>query len=388
MRDKILVIDDEPNLRMILEATLTRQGYEVCCFESFDAAKQTLNLEDIDLVLTDLQMPGASGMEVLNYCKNYSPDLPVILITAFGTIEAAVNALKAGAFDFVLKPFENTELFRIIEKALQSRKRRKKEPALDAMSAIGVGPIAFPLFGESENAKELRTDVDRIQKNDSPVMLYGEIGTGKRSIAYEFHRKSPRSRGPFVQLNLEAIPPVFQLTELFGVERGASQIHLFSKPGSLELAQGGTVFIEEVGELSVEAQNALFSALENETFSRVGGAKKHPMDFRLIVTSAKDLSEQVRDGTFHVELFYKLSIEHLLLSPVRERKDDLKTHFIPFFLERASRKKGICKMEFSKEAIEWLLSRSWPGNFGELERTIEKSVNHASGPSVELSDFV
>ena len=227
MRDKILIIDDEPNIRKTLEATLTRADFDVFCFESFELAKHVLNQEDIDLVLTDLQMPGESGMDVLAYCKNYSPDLPVVLITAFGTIEAAVRALKAGAFDFVLKPFETTELFRIIEKATQSRIRRKKEPALDIMSAVGVGPVPFPLFGSSKVTQDLRTETERIAKNGSPLLLYGEVGSGKRSVAYEIHRKSSRARGPFIQINIEAIPAIFQLSELFGVERGASPVHLF-----------------------------------------------------------------------------------------------------------------------------------------------------------------
>jgi DNA-binding NtrC family response regulator len=387
MRDKVLIIDDEPNLRMILGEILNRAGYLTFTFESFSQAKNTLNHEDIDVVLTDLQMPEASGMDVLNYCKQYSPDLPVILITAYGTVERAVSALKAGAFDFISKPIENEELFRTLEKAIQSRLRRRKEPGLEIMSAIGVGPIPFPLFGDSNSTKTLRNEIERVAQSSSPVLLYGEVGTGKRSVAYEIHRKSMRSRGSFIQINLDAIPAVFQVTELFGVEKGATPMSFFSKPGSFELAQGGTLLIDEVGALSVEAQNELFSVLDQESFSRLGGLKKFPLDLRIIVTSSRDLSESVKAGKFHVELFYKLSVQNLSLIPLRERKDDLISHFVPIFIERACRKNGIAQVECSEEALAWFRMQDWPGNLGQLERTILRAVHSCTGGLIDLKDL-
>ena len=387
MRDKILVIDDEPNLRKVLEVMLTRAGYEIFCFESFEAAKVTLNTENLDLVLSDLQMPVESGMDVLAYCKHYSPDLPVVLITAFGTVERAVSALKAGAFDFILKPFEQDELFRVIEKAIQSRRQRRREPALEMISAVGVGPVPIPLFGSNPQTLALKQQVDLLSKTGSPLLMYGEVGTGKRSIAYEIHRRSDHARGPFIQLNVDAVPPVFQLTELFGVEKGANPVALFSKPGSLELAQSGTVLIEEVNAFSVDAQNALFLALENDYFSRVGGLKKFPLNFRLIATASKDLSEMVKQGSFHVELFYKLSVGEIILKPLRERRDDIESHFIPYFLERACRKRGIPQIACSSQAKTWLIDQIWPGNLGELERKIAQAVNLAVSDTLELSDL-
>ncbi len=387
MRDKILVIDDEPNLRMILEAILLRAGYEVFCFEGFEAAKPVLNTESIDVVLTDLQMPVASGMDVLNYCKQYTPDLPVVLITAYGTVEKAVSALKAGAFDFVLKPFEQENLLQILSKAIQSRKQRKKEPALEMMSAVGVGPVPFPLFGTDPSTVKLRSDVERTSKTNAPVLMYGEVGTGKRSIAYEIHRHSEHSRGPFLQLQTDAIPEMFQLTELMGVEKGASPVNFFSKPGSLELALGGTLLIEEINAFSIEAQNALFSALENEYFTRVGGLKKFPMDLKIIATSSQDLSDRVKDGRFHVELFYKLSVEQLHLKPLRERSVDIETSLLPFLLERACVRLGRPQLECSAEVIHWFKSQSWPGNLGELERKVQQVVNRVEGNQIELKDL-
>ncbi len=387
MRDKILVIDDEPNLRTVIETMLARAGYEVFCFESFESAKSTLNTEDLDIVLTDLQMPVHTGMDVLAYCKQYTPDLPVVLITAFGTVERAVSALKAGAFDFILKPFDQNEMFRVIEKAIQSRKRRGREPALEMVSAVGVGPVPVPLFGNNPNTQALRLQIDQLGKTGSPCLIYGEVGTGKRSIAYEIHRHSDRARGPFIQLNADAVPPIFQTTEIMGMEKGATPVSFFSKPGSMELAQGGTLLLEEIHTLNPDAQNALFSALENEFFTRVGGLKKFPLDLRVIATSGKDLSQMVKDGSFHVELFYKLSVGEMILRPLRERLDDLESHFVPYFLERACSKRGIPLLTCSADAMDWLKQQTWSGNLGELERKMSQAVDRAHGNHITPADL-
>jgi two-component system NtrC family response regulator len=387
MRDKILIIDDEVNLRKILEETLSRKGYDVSSFESFEAAKTTLDTEAIDVVITDLQMPGSSGMDVLAYCRTYSPDLPVVMITAYGTVERAVSAMQAGAFDFVLKPFQNEELFRILLKATESRIRRKREPALELMSAVGVGPVPLPLFGRSEDAVKFRDEVEHASRGGGAILMTGEVGTGKRSVAREIHRKSDRSRAPFIQLNCEAVPPVFQTTEFFGVEKGAGPMHLFSKPGIFELAQGGTVFIEEIDALSIEAQNELFLALENEAFTRMGGVRSYPMDVRIIATSSRDLSLAVKEGAFHVELYYKLSVVPLHFKSLRERRQDLESDFIPYFIERSCKKKGVPVISCSGELMAWLLAQSWPGNLGELERTLQQGVIRAQGSELTLSDI-
>jgi DNA-binding NtrC family response regulator len=387
MRDKILVIDDEPNLRKILDATLSREGYEVLSFESFDSAKLSLNTEAVDVVITDLQMPGASGMDVLNYCKQYAPDLPVVMITAFGTVEKAVAAMHAGAFDFVLKPFQNEELFRILAKAIQSRIRRRREPATEMMSAIGVGAVPLPLFGRSSGAIHFRGEVERVSKSAGSVLMTGEVGTGKRSVAREIHRKSDRARGPFIQVNFEAIPPVFQAAELFGIEKGANPMSLFTKPGAFELAQGGTLFLEEIDSLSIEAQNQFFVALETEFFTRIGGVKRFAVDFRIIATSSRDLISGLKDGSIHVELFQRLSTETLEFVPLRDRKDDLVGEFIPYFVEKAARNKGVPAPKCSAAVLEELSSREWRGNLGELEKTVTRAMNRCDGMVLDLEAF-
>ena len=387
MRDKVLILEDEANLRTILQATLERAGYDAVAFGGFEEAKTLLDTEDLAAVLTDLQMPGKDGMEVLQYCRQYTPDLPVILLTAYGTVERAVSALKAGAFDFVLKPFDQAELLRTLEKACQNRRFRRREPALEIMSAVGIGPVPVPLFGRSASTVRLKEEVDRIAKTDSSVLMLGEVGTGKRSVAFEIHRKSDRARHSFIQIACGALPPVFQPTELFGVEKGASPVNLFSKPGVFELAQGGTVFLEEIDALSVEAQNALFNALEAECFSRVGGVRVFPLDFRIIATSSRDLSDAVREGTFHVELYYKLSASILELQPLRERVADISTDLLPYFLGRACGKKGIPVLEIEPEASAWLEAQPWPGNLGQLERALQRAVDSARNGRIRIQDF-
>jgi DNA-binding NtrC family response regulator len=387
MRDKVVIIDDEANLRMILEATLVRAGYDAVAFPGLEEAKCVIDTEDLAAVLTDLQMPSHDGMAVLRYCHQYTPDLPVILLTAYGTVERAVTALKAGAFDFVVKPFDHGDLLRTLEKACQSRRFRRREPALEIMSAVGVGPVPVPLFGREPSTVRLREEVERIAKTDSAVWMSGEIGTGKRSVAYEIHRKSDRSRHPFFQVSCATLPPVFQLTELFGVEKGASPVNLFSKPGVFELAQGGTLFIEEIDSLSIEAQNAFFNMLETESFSRVGGVRQFPTDFRVIATSSKNLDLEVRDGAFHVELYYKLTASILELVPLRNRAADIESDLLPYFLSRACRRRGVPLMGITPEALGSLLTRSWPGNLGELERAIQRAVDHARGDILGIQDF-
>jgi len=384
MRDKIIVIDDEPNIRKILDALLTRDGYDVSSFEGFKSAIETLNTEDVSVVITDLSMPEHTGLDVLKYCKEYSPDLPVILVTAFGTIEAAVTALKNGAFDFILKPFDQNDLSRIVQKAIQTRKRKKREPALELMNAQGIGPVPVPLFGKEPSTLLLREQTERISRTRSHVFIFGEVGSGKRSIAYEIHRKSDRVRYPFIQVHCDAIPPVFQVSELFGTEKGAMPMNFFSKPGSFELGLGGTILLDEVDALGVEAQNALFTALENEYFTRIHGAKKFPSDFRIIATSSKDISQKVREGTFHVELFAKLSVEKLILKPVRERKSDLLTDLLPYFFEKACRKRGVPTVSYDPEVESWLVDQEWRGNLGELERSVEKVMNRWTQGTITL----
>ncbi len=217
--------------------------------------------------------------------------------------------------------------------------------------------------------------------------MTGEVGTGKRSVAREIHRKSDRSRGPFIQINLDAIPPVFQSAELFGVEKGANPMSLFAKPGVFELAQGGTLFLDEIESLSIEAQNQFFVALESEFFTRIGGVKRFPMDFRIIVTSSRDIAMAVREGSFHVELFQMLSIETLEFAPLRNRLDDLVSDFIPYFVEKAARKKGIPAPKVSEEVLVELRARLWRGNLGELEKVITRAVNRFEGQLLDLKSF-
>ena len=360
---------------------MIRQGFEVLSFEGFGSAFETINNEDISVVITDLSMPDHSGLDVLKHCKEFSPDLPVILVTAFGTIEAAVMALKNGAFDFILKPFDQDELIRNVQKAIETRKRKNREPGMEIFDANGIGPVPVPLFGIEPSTQLLREQVARISSSRSNVFIYGEVGSGKRSVAHEIHRKSDRSNGPFVQVQCDAIPDIFQIGELFGMEKGPNPISYFSKPGAFELGMTGTILLDEVDALGKDSQNALFSALESEFFSRAHGAKRFPTDFRLIASSSKDITPLLNKGQFHEELYHLLSLEKIDLKPLRYRKKDIQTHLLPYFLQKSCRKRGIPSVTFDDSVENWFMSHHWKGNIGELERTVEKIVNlWVSGP--------
>jgi two-component system response regulator AtoC len=383
-QDSVIIIDDEENLRNILKALMEREGFLAYAFASLKEAKSTLNEQDIDAVLTDLSMPEENGIDVLNYCKKYSPDLPVILMTAYGTVEAAVTALKGGAYDFILKPFEHEDLFRILRNAIQSRKRRKREPGLDP-GELGrgeqspftsvIGSVPVPLFGDQPDTLQLRKTVQLLTRTRSSAVFEGEIGTGKRSIAFEIHRRSEFARGPFVQLNVDAIPDAFQISELFGFEKGAMPLSMVARPGRLELATRGTLLLEEVSALSIDAQNALLLALENEYFCRLGGVKRFPMDLRILCTTTENLSAKVEAGRFNPELYQKLAVQVVPIQPLRCRQLDLVTHLIPYFLAKACQKRGVPLRQLSPDQFQWAKNQKWEGNLGQLERWVQQIVN-------------
>ncbi len=387
MMEKILVIDDEPSLRRVLAELLGNQGYEVFVAENFESAELMINTEDLDLLITDLMLPGKSGIEILEWVKSRSSDLPVMMITAFGTIDAAVQAMKFGAFDFVTKPFKPEHLFAVVRKAIESRRRIKKEPFMDAMSADGVGPIAVPLLGQSKFAERLRQEVERISKNLSSVVIEGELGSGKRSIAYEIHRRSAHSRGPFIQFHFDAIAEQDQMSEWFGVEKGAEPHVFFSRPGVLELAQNGTLFVEGIERMGVELQNKLFQTIETGLFSRVGGIKKIPLQVRFVICDSEEWKNHYLNQKFHAELDPYLRTETLSLLRLKDRSVDIGTGIFDFFLQRACQKRGLPQLRYSEAIVHWLESRPWPGNFGEFERFIEKAVNQASTDELTLADL-
>ena len=368
-RKQVLIVDDEPNLRKILSAQLTRDGYDVLTAEDGEQGLAQLKEHHIDLVITDLKMPKVDGMALLKRALVDEPDLPIILITAHGTIDTAVEALKAGAFDFVTKPFDKDEVRQIVSKALKTRELR----GADATPASGGQGARFGIIGHSAGILELYAILERVADTPTTALITGESGTGKELVARALHEHSSRKDKPFIKVNCAAIPKELIESELFGYERGAFTGAVTSKPGRFELANGGTLFLDEIGEIPIEMQVKLLRALQESEFERVGGIKTIRIDVRLVAATNRDLKKLIAAGSFREDLFYRLNVVPVRLPALRERTGDiplLVEHFLGKFNDRLRKKvEGV-----EPEALEILVQYPWPGNIRELENVIERAV--------------
>src|SRR6202041_3116198 len=366
-RKQVLIVDDEPNLRKILSAQLTRDGYDVLTAEDGERGLQLLGEHHIDLVITDLKMPKVDGMTLLKRALEEDPELPVVLITAHGPIDTAVEALKSGAFDFVTKPFDKDEVRQIVAKALKTRELR----GADATPA--PSGARFGIIGASQGTTELYAILERVADTPTTVLITGESGTGKELVARALHEHSSRKDKPFIKVNCAAIPKELIESELFGYERGAFTGAVTSKPGRFELANGGTLFLDEIGEIPIEMQVKLLRALQESEFERVGGIKTIRVDVRFVAAPNRALKKLIAAGHFREDLFYRLNVVPVRLPALRERTTDiplLVEHFLGKFNERLKKKvKGI-----EPEAMEALVSYPWPGNIRDLENVIERAV--------------
>ncbi len=367
-RKQVLVADDEPNLRKVLAAMLARDGYEPHLAANGQEAIEVLKDNHIDTVICDLRMPKLDGLGVLRHCVEAHPGMPVILITAHGTVDSAVEALKLGAFDYITKPFEQAELRHVVAKALKTADLRDAEVRIEGSEAG-----RYRIIGNGPRMQEIYSIIDRVADSPSTVLLTGESGTGKELIARALHENSSRREGRFIPVNCAAIPKDLMESELFGYEKGAFTGAVTSKPGRFELADGGTLFLDEIGEIPVEMQVKLLRALQESEFERVGGVKTIKVDVRLIAATNRDLEKQIEAGTFREELFYRINVVHIHLPPLRERREDiplLVEHFIRKYDERL--KKSVLGVE--EATMERLVARSWPGNIRQLENVVERCV--------------
>jgi DNA-binding NtrC family response regulator len=379
---QILVVDDEPNLRRVLGAQLMRDGYEVHSAGDGEEALKILREQYIDVVITDLRMPKIDGMELLRQALALEPELPVVMITAHGTVDNAVEALKTGAFDYITKPFDQNEVRNVIQKALRTRALA----AADASQNNVVEEEArHGIIGSSAPIRELFSTIDRVADTPSFVLLTGETGTGKELVARALHDNSARREGPFIKLNCAAVPPELIESELVGYEAGAFAGAVSAKPGRFELASGGTLFLDEVGSIPLSAQVVLHRVLSEGRSERLGGASR-AIDVRLITAARSDLRAQVREGKFREDLFYRLSVVPITLPPLRERTSDillLAGHFIKRFGERLNHVvRGV-----EPETQKLLLQYRWPGNVRELENVIERAVLFCDGELVRPRDL-
>jgi nitrogen regulation protein NR(I) len=386
-RKQILVVDDEANLRRVLSAQLSRDGYDVHTAEDGEAALALLREHHIDLVITDLRMPKVDGMDLLRTALRDDPQRPVVLLTAHGTVDNAVEALKTGAFDYLTKPFDQNEVRVIVKKALRTRdlasaEATRPEPARDR----DAGGARFGIIGQSQRIADLYAILQKVADTPTTVLVTGESGTGKELVARALHENSSRHDKPFIKVNCAAIPKDLMEAELFGHERGAFTGAVASKPGRFELASGGTLFLDEIGELPSDMQVKLLRVLQESEFERVGGIKTIQVDVRLVAATNRDLKKEIAAGAFRDDLFYRLNVVPIALPALRERRGDIPLlceHFVQKF--RARLKKHVTGVD--EAALEKLCAYAWPGNIRELENVIERAVLFADGATIALADL-
>ena len=380
----ILLIDDEERMLAMLEKVLTRKGYMVCTCSEGKEALRLLEEQSFDVVVTDLRMPEVSGMEILRMVKEFSPETMVVMMTAFGSVDSAVEAMKAGAYDYLSKPFKIEELLLILDRALEKWRLHKE---VTSLRHEVWGRYRFDnLIGKSKAMQDLFELIQRIAKAKTTVLIYGKSGTGKELVAKAIHYNSPRREKPFVTVNCAALPESLLESELFGHVKGAFTGATNNRKGLFEEASGGTVFLDEIGEISTALQVKLLRVLQEGEVKRVGQTSSIKVDFRLIAATNRDLNEAVRQGNFREDLYYRLNVISLALPELKERKEDiplLANHFIQKYAKQAhSPVEGI-----SKEAMDLLLRYPWPGNVRELENVIERAVTLGKGPLITPEDL-
>jgi two-component system response regulator AtoC len=373
---QVLVADDEENLRRVLKAQLQHDGYEVHSVADGAAVLQAMGEHHIDVLITDLRMPKLDGMEVLKAVSGRYPNVPVIMITAHGTVDTAVEALKLGAFDYVTKPFDRAELRRVVSKAAKTRELSQKHVSGDP-SERG----RYRIIGQSEPMRGVYDVIEKVADTPSTVLITGESGTGKELIARALHENSARKNKPFVSVNCAAIPPDLLESELFGYERGAFTGAVTSKPGRFELAHGGTLFLDEIAEIPVSMQVKLLRALQEQQFERVGGIKTITVNVRLIAATNRDLKARIADGGFREDLYYRLNVVAVHLPPLRDRPSDIPL-LIDHFVQNFNSKLDRSVSGFEQGALELLLRHGWPGNIRELENVVERCMIFAEDGEV------
>ncbi len=382
MKSRILIVEDEDKLRRVLELQLRSADFEV---EQAASAEAALKIVDhADLVLTDLRLPGMDGLELIHMIRRQNTRTPIVVMTAFGTIETAVNAMKAGAADFLLKPFSLDHMMTVIRKALDVRALEDENRKL--REELGRRYEFENIIGRSEAMQEIFATVERVAPTRATVLLAGESGVGKDLIARAIHFKSPRRDRPVVKINCTALPENLMESELFGYEKGAFTGANAAKPGRFEQADTGTAFLDEIGDVPPAIQVKLLRVLQEREFERLGSNKTRHIDVRIIAATNQDLRVALEQGTFREDLYYRLNVVPLNIPPLRERTED-----IPFLAEHFVGKLAAANASpvesITEDAIQKLLAYHWPGNVRELENVIERSLVLSSGTRLEAADI-
>ncbi len=380
--EKILVVDDEKNMRWALERALKTQGYEV--YQAEDGARGLALAIELkpDLMILDLKMPGMDGLSVLAALKEKSLPVMVVVITAHGSTATAVEAMKLGAYDYINKPFDIDELKLIVAKALEVENLKAQVQRLE--NEVNQRYSFKNIIGKSKAIQQIFNLIERVADTGATVLIQGESGTGKELVARALHFSSQRRNGPFVQVNCAALPESLLESELFGHERGAFTGAIAQRQGRFELAGGGTIFLDEIGEISPHVQVRLLRVLQEKAFERVGGQHTVKVDVRVIAATNKDLTREMREGRFREDLFYRLNVIPLHMPPLRERKEDIPL-LIEHFLHKYDSNGRI--QSVTPSALKLLVAYLWPGNIRELENTIERLAIVSPGPVIEPRDI-
>ena len=366
----VLIVDDEPDIRELLEITLSRMGLRTTSAANLAEARQLLAGDPPQLCLTDMRLPDGNGIDLVRHIQQAFPRLPVAMITAHGSIDAAIEALKAGAFDFISKPVDLDGLRRLVEQALQA------PPEEEAGDEGGI-------IGDTPAIRTLRQQVDKLARSQAPVHIHGESGTGKEVVARQIHARGPRAGGPFVAVNCGAIPENLVESTLFGHEKGAFTGATNSKPGRFELAHEGTLFLDEIGEVSTEMQVKLLRAIQESEFERVGGVSTKRVDVRLVTATNRDLASEVQAGRFREDLFYRLNVVPVRLPPLRERREDIGL-LAEHLLEKYSKRLNKPPVRLAAQALDVLQAYDWPGNIRELENVLERTLLFCEGDVIDV----
>jgi len=379
----ILVVDDEPNYQIVLSELLREEGFEVFTANSGTQGMPIIRETDLDLVISDIKMPGMDGIEFLEKIKELNSDLPVILITAYAEVERAVHAMQLGAFTYLAKPFSNAELLANVKKAIEHYslvheiKRLRNEMAL----RLEFGGMV----GKTRKMRNVYQLIEKVAPTPSSVLITGESGTGKELVARAIHNLSQRKNAPFISVNCAALTGNLLESELFGHEKGAFTDAIAMRKGRFEMADTGTLFLDEIGEMEASLQAKLLRVLQERCFERVGGSKTLNVDVRILAATNKDLKDEVEKGNFRDDLYYRLNVIHIHLPPLRERVEDI-PELVTHFLRKNSERLNITNLEISPEALRLLISLPWEGNVRELENIIERAAILCNHNLIEPGD--
>jgi len=371
-------------MRRLLELQLAEEGFRAQTAADAETGLQLMHREKFDLAVTDFKLPGMSGLEFLQAVKRIDLDLPVIIMTAYGSVESAVEAMKHGASDYVLKPFSLAELVLVIRKELASKRLVEENRSL--REALGERYRYKNIVAESDKMQAVLALVERVAPTNATVLIGGESGVGKDMVARAIHEHSNRASGPFLKINSTAIPENLLESELFGYEKGAFSGAVTSKPGKFELADRGTLFLDEIGDVPPPIQVKLLRVLQDREFERLGGTRTHKVDVRLIAATNRDLRAALEEGSFREDLYYRLNVVAIDIPPLRERKEDIPA-LVDLFLKKFTREMGNSVERITPQALRLLMDYHWPGNVRELENILQRSVTLSSGTTLEASDI-